>query len=212
MTKIIKNNIIDIPNGTYSKFFIKIYDCLNKYNIGQSDKIVFGCISYSCSLNNGKCNWNNESFVNNTGLSKAQVLDSINKLIEAGLINKIIKDNKRIIQISKDFNSSGTFIKMYTELLRIKNLSINDKYVYTVIHTLASKEFDYKCFGNNTMIMRRANCKSLNTVANSIKNLEKLGLIEVINVNKKTRIIKIKIDLWEVKDDWAEFKAQRQEN
>lgn len=198
-----------VYNGSYSKFFIKIYDELNNYNIGQSDKIIFGCIDYSCRLNNNKCNWTNEAFMVNTGLSKAQVIDSINNLIKVGLIEKKVKENnKRIILISKNFDRSGTFIKMYTELLKIKNLSINDKFIYSIIHTLANKEYNYKCFGNNTMIMKRANCKSLNTVANSIKKLQKLRIIEVTQVNKNTRIIEIKIDFWEIHDDWAEIKEE----
>lgn len=93
---------------------------------------------------------------------------------------------------------------MFTRVSRNKKLSINDKFIYSVIHSLANNpNYDYTCNASNSAIAERANCKSLTTVANSIKKLEKLGLIK----QTKNHGIKILIDLWTIKDESEDLKA-----
>lgn len=86
---------------------------------------------------------------------------------------------------------------MFTRVSRNKKLSINDKFIYSVIHSLANNpDYDYTCNASNGAIAERANCKSLTTVANSIKKLEKLGLIK----QSKHKGIEILVDLWIIKN------------
>ena len=114
--------------GTYSKFFVKIYDCLNEeYNgikLKQSDKILFGFVDYSCTLNNRKCIWSNRAFTENTGLSESQVKKSLNNLEDAELIERIERGNGRTIKIVGNDGTKGTFLKMYTEVTRNKKMTL----------------------------------------------------------------------------------------
>lgn len=191
--------------GTYSKFFVKIYDCLNEeYNgikLKQSDKILFGFVDYSCALNNRKCIWSNRAFTENTGLSESQVKKSLNNLEDAELIERIERGNGRTIKIVGNDGTKGTFLKMYTEVTRNKKMTLNDKFVYTAIHHFTSnRDMGGKCLANNTTIAERVGCGSLTTVANSICHLEQLGYITVIKI-ERCRIIKIKKDFWIIRNN-----------
>lgn len=192
------DNELQIINGSYDEYFFKMYDCWNEYDLKQSDKIILSCIDYSCRLNNNKCNWSNEAFISNTGLARSKVIESLNTLETHNIIKKSNKDNKRIITFNKKFKREGTFLKLYVNVLRIKDLSINDKIIYSVIHTYTNnKDYKNKCYANNTMIKNRASCSSLNTVSNSLKKLEKLKLIKIIQ-NEDKRELTIVKDLWVV--------------
>lgn len=187
---------IRIDGGAYTNFFYTIYNNLSDYNIKQSDKIVFGCIVYACELNDGLCKWSNESMCNNTGLSRSQLIESIGNLKKAGLITTG-KNNKgsRYIKISEDYEYDDRYLQIWVSVLRDDRLSINDKFVFSAIRSLANAKFKYRCFSNNTMIASIVGCSSINTVKNSIIKLQKLGIIEVETKDKKNRCITIKQDL-----------------
>lgn len=195
-----------IKEYLYKDYFVKIYDNLNEeingYRLKQSDKLLFGFIYHGCYLNkcsgswNGaECNWGNQTLANNSGLTERQVRKSIKNLEKAGLIIKKKRKNGKILEVVGEPYADDTFIKMYTQVSRNKDFTINDRFIYTVIHHLCENKKYSGCLANNKRIADRVNCTS-NTVGNSIRKLKELGYINVKHINKNTREIKIINDLW----------------
>ncbi len=83
---------------------------------------------------------------------------------------------------------SNTFIKMYTEVSQNTDMTINEKFIYTVIHHLADG-LNGNCLANNSKIAERTGCSSLSTVANSISHLKNLGYISEDFLSKKINVI-----------------------
>ena len=158
MIEEIKNGTYTTCSGSYNNYFVKIYDNLNKEFDGaklkQSDKMLFGFIDYSCRLNR-KCTWSNEAFVDNTGLSLSQIKSSLNNLEGAGLITREKRTNGKVINIADGIELSKTFIKMYTQVSQNTDMTINDKFIYTVIHHLADG-LNGNCLAKNSKIAERA--------------------------------------------------------
>jgi len=198
-------------NALYKEYFVKIYDSFNNefkgYKLKQSDKLLLGFICHGAMLhrvdaewNKPLCNWSNSVLADNCGITERQVRDSLNNLEKAGIIRRRHQKNSKNILLLIDVEKDKTFIKMYTKVTRNKDFTLNDKFVYTVIHSYCmNKGFHNKCFTNNSMIAKRVNCTP-NTVRNSVKKLEKLGYLEIEQTKSGAREITIKKDLWIVKD------------
>lgn len=196
MSEEIKNGTYTTCSSSYNNYFVKIYDNLNKEFNGEKlkrfDKVLFVFIDYSCRLNR-KCTWSNEAFVDNTGLSLSQIKSSLNNLERSGLITREKRTNGKVINIADGIELSNTFIKMYTEVSQNTDMTINDKFIYTVIHHLADG-LNGNYLANNSKIAERTGCSSVSTVANSISHLKNLGYISEDFIKEK-RIIRIEDDL-----------------
>jgi len=165
----------------YKEYFVKIYDSLNEpingVELKQSDKLLFSFIYHAGVINRSnapwnktECNWSNSTLANNTGLTVREIQYSLKRLEKAGVIKRKNKKNSKKIEVIGTPYEDDTFIKMYTKVSRNKEFTLNDKYVYTVIHHLCENPKYTGCLATNTKIAERVNC-SLPTVANSIKHL-----------------------------------------
>lgn len=187
-------------------YFIKLFDgidekCDNGIKLNQADKLIYSAFYSYCELNHSNTNeYSNDTYSIITKTNYNQPSKSFKKLEEAGLIEIERTGNKRILKRTKRLPKDATFIKIYTSVLNYNGLTINEKIVYSVIHTLSEGivvNGVNVCKGSNEMIAERAGCTK-RTVINSITRLEELGLIEIAyDESRRKRDITISVDLWD---------------
>ena len=187
-------------------WFFKLYDgldeaCKNEVKLNQADKLIYGAFDGYCNLNHtDKNDYSNDVYSIITKTNRNQPSKSFKKLEEAGLVEIEQNGNKRTIKKVKKFSKDSTFVKIYTSVMDYEGLTISEKIVYSVIHTLSEGivvDGENVCKGSNDLIAKRANCTK-RTVITAIQKLEDLGLIEVsYDDSNRKRDIKIAIDLWD---------------
>lgn len=183
---------------TIPLFFIKVYEFLNDYDLSPADKILYGLIENGSKKN--ICRWNNSTLVLYSSISPRQINTSLLKLQKRKLIKVKQYGKSREIRINKEkleeeLFLNSNFMKVYTSVLMDFNLTLNEKFIYSIIRNMC-KSKSSKCLLIPKEVCTICGC-STSTYYVSINNLNALSYIKLNTKNDVNKLqAKIMKDLW----------------